>query len=74
MKSKFDPFLFIGENFICVLYVYDLIFCARDEADIHELDIALHEELIDLEQEYDAAGFLGVNLVHNSETGLLEIQ
>ncbi len=34
----------------------------------------LHELGVDLKQEDDAAGFLGVTLEQNSETGLLEMK
>ena len=45
----------------------------RDEADIHELALALQEEVFDLEQEDGSDGSLLVKLVRNSETSFLEM-
>ena len=42
-----------------------LIFWAKDEKDMHDLAIKLREAGVDLEQEDDAAGFLGVTLEQN---------
>ena len=42
---------------MCGVCVYNLIFCASNDDDIHNLTIELG---IDLEQEDYAAGFLGV--------------
>ena len=73
-QSSLDPCLFIGKNVICICYVDDLLFWARDEKDIHKLAIQLREEGVDLEQEDDAAGFLGVRLERDENTGLLEMK
>lgn len=55
-QSEIDHYLFIGEKVICIVYVDDLLFCARD-------DIDLNRSLgVDLEDEHDAAGVLGVSL------------
>ena len=61
-QSKFDPCLFIGEKVICVCYVDDLIFWSRDEADIDSVAMQLRGVGVDLEQETDAAGFLGIKM------------
>ena len=52
----------------------DLLFWARDEKDIHELAMKLCEVGVDLEQEDDAAGFLGVQMSKDTKTGLLELK
>ena len=49
-------------KFMCIVYVYDLIFWARNEDDIHDLTMKLRELGADLEQDDDASGFLRVNL------------
>ena len=73
-QSELDPCLFIGVNVICICYVDDLLFWARDEKDIHDLAMKLREVGVDLEQEDDAAGFLGVRLERDPGTGLLEMK
>ena len=50
-QSQLDPCLFIGEKVICICYVDDLLFWARDEKDIHELAMRLCEVGVDLEQD-----------------------
>ena len=73
-QSKLDPCLFVGEKVIAICYVDDLIFWARNEQDIHELAIKLRSLGVDLEQEDDAAGFLGVRLERDTTTGLMEMK
>jgi len=73
-QTNLDPCLFISDRVICICYVDDLIFWAKDENDIHDLAIKLREKGVDLEQEEDAAGFLGVNLERDEDTGLLEMK
>ena len=73
-QSKLDPCLFVGEKVICVCFVDDLLFWARDSEDIHKLAILLREQGVNLEQEDNAAGFLGVRLEQNDETNLLEMK
>ena len=73
-QSKLDPCLFIGLKVICICYVDDLIFWARNESDIHTLASQLRNLGVDLEQEDDAAGFLGVRMVREHKTGLLEMK
>ena len=61
-QSKFDSCLFIGEKVIAVAYVDDILFWAKDEADITNVMIKLRENGLLLEKESDAAGFLGVDI------------
>ena len=73
-QSKFDPCLFVGSKVICVVYVDDLIFWSKDTADIDITAMQLRDLGVDLKQEDDAAGFLGVTLERDPETGLLEMK
>ncbi len=59
---------------ICVVYVDNIIFWSKDTADINSLAMQLQEVGVDPEQEDNAAGFLGVTLECNPETGLLEMK
>ncbi len=59
---------------ICVVYVDDIIFWSKDTEDINSSAMQLRELGVDLEQEDDAAGFLGVTLEQDPETGLLEMK
>jgi hypothetical protein len=49
VQSKLDPCLFVGEKVICISYVDDLIFWARDERDIHHIAMKLTEVGVNLE-------------------------
>ena len=43
-----------------------------DESDIHDLAMKLLDLGVDIEQEQDAAGFLGVDLECDEETGIIK--
>ena len=73
-QSSLDPCLFIGDKVICIVYVDDLIFWAKDEADIDSVATSLRDLGCDIEQESDAAGFLGVSLERDSTTDLIEMR
>ena len=73
-QSQFDPCLFVDKKVTIIVYVEDLIFWARDEADIHNTAMKLRELGVNLEQEGDAAGFLGVTMNRNKHSGLLEMK
>ena len=49
VPSQFDPCLFVGEKVTVIVYVDDLNFWARDEADIHNTAMKLRELGVDLE-------------------------
>ena len=51
-----------------------IIFWTRNDYDIHDLAMDFLEFGVDLEQEYDAAVFLGVTLEIDLKTGLLEMK
>ena len=58
--SKLDPCLFVGDNVTTVAFVDE--FWAKDGAYINKLAIKLCSQGLLLEQEDDAAGFLGVEM------------
>ena len=77
--SKIDPCLFVGKKVISICYVDDILFWAKDEADINQLAVVLHAKGFLLEQEEDATGFLGVLLtktkgghIKMKQTGLID--
>ena len=59
---------------MCIVYVYDIIFWARNEDGIHDLEMELRELGVDLEQEDDADGFICVNIERDLKTGLLDMK
>ncbi len=61
-QTMFDPCLFVGERVMCVCYIDNLIFWSRDKRHIDKLANKLIEVGVDLEEEDDAAGFLGVRM------------
>ena len=56
---------------MCILYVDDIILWAIHQDNIHDLAMELQELVVDLEQEDDVNGFLGVTLDQNLITGLI---
>lgn len=72
-QSNLDPCLFLSGKVIAITYVDDILFWARDEKDIHDLAMKLREVGVDLEEEEDAAGFLGVTLDRNDD-GSIELK
>ena len=60
VQSTFDPCLLIGAKVMCGCYMDDLIFWALDEINVNELADQLISAGVSLEQQSDAAGFLGV--------------
>ena len=73
-QSKFDPCLFIGPDVICIVYVDDLIFWSRDLAKIDKIGLELCKLGVALEEEEDAAGFLGVKFDQDKSTGHIEMK
>ena len=59
---------------MCIVYVDDLIFWSRELANIDRVAMELCKLGVALEQEDDAAGFLGVKLERDSNTGMLEMK
>jgi len=73
-QSKFDPCLFVRTKVIFVVYVDDLIFWSKDTLAINDSAMQLRDLGVDLEQEDDTTGFLGVTLERDPETRLLEMK
>ena len=73
-QLKFDTCLFVGEKFTCIVYVGNIIIWARNEYDIHNLEMHLQELGVDLGQDDDSAGLLGVTLEQESNTGFIEMK
>ncbi len=71
--SKLDPCLFISSRVICIVYVDDLLFWSPKEEYIYEFGECLCAEEVELEEEGDAAGFLGVQLHRNNTTGYIHM-
>jgi len=61
-QSSFDPCLFIGETTIAVMFVDDVLMWSRDEENIAALGADLRQRGVDLEEESDSAGFLGIDM------------
>ena len=59
---------------MCIVYVDDLIFWSRNVANIDKVVMELCNLGVALDQEDDAAGFLGDKLERDSNTGLLEMK
>ena len=74
VQSNMDPCLFIGEKGMAIIYVDDLLFWSVNVNEIHEKAMKLREQGVDLEQEDNAAGFLGVALDCDEKTGMMEIK
>ena len=71
--SKMDPCLFVGARVTAVAFVDDILFWSTDVAYITELGIKLREQGLLLEEEDDAAGFLGVEM-SRTEEGFMEMK
>ena len=68
--TEIDPCLFISDKVICLVYVDDTLLFARDQKDIDEMIRRLQEDQgMALEVEDDVAGFLGVHMKKDPETG-----
>jgi hypothetical protein len=66
-SSESDACLFISDKVICIVYVDDtLLFSPRSEY-IDEVLAQLRDEQMDLEEEDDVAGFLGVDVHRNDK-------
>ena len=71
VQSNMDPCLFIEERVMAIIYVDDILFWSMDVNAIHDKAIKLREKGVNLEQEDDAEGFLGVTLGCDETTGLM---
>ena len=66
-----NPCLFIGDNVIYIVYINDLLFWAKYEADMTQVELRLLNKGIDREQEDSSSWLLGVKLEHDYETSLI---
>jgi len=75
-QSESDPCLFISMKVICVCYVDDCLFFARDQKDIDEVIASLQDEnkpdRLLLSVEDDVAGFLRILMTKNDD-GMIEL-
>ena len=79
VPSQFDPCLFIHPKVICLTYVDDCLFFAKDPNEINNMITCLRADKFSIQMEDDFAGYLGVLIQHNddgsillSQTGLIE--
>ena len=73
--TNVDPCLFISDKVICVCYVDDTCLYAAKSEDIDEVIRQLTEERrMALEVEDDVAGFLGVEIKKNQDTGQITLK
>ena len=61
-QYKFDLCLFIGYDVMCIVYVENLIFWSCNVTNIDKVAMELCKLGVMLDQEDDAAGFLGVKM------------
>ena len=66
--SKVDPCVFIREDVIALVYVYDCLIFLRDKDKINQLiDKIKNKEKLDLTDESDVKKYLGVEIERNKE-------
>ena len=68
-QSNLDPCLFISDKVICLTYVDDCLFFAKDGNDIDEVINGIQQTGMALTKEDSVAGFLGVLMDHSPDTG-----
>ena len=70
--SASDPCLFLHQDVICLVYVDDCLFFARDQMKIDEMIQDLQKDFA-LEPEKDVSAFLGIE-IHNHDDGRIELR
>ena len=73
-QSKLDPCLFIGDSVIAVMHVDNILMWSTDDNHMIDLERMLNKEGVDLEEENDAAGFLGVKMIKTPRSMMVTIQ
>jgi hypothetical protein len=68
-----DPCLFISDKVICLVYVDDTLFYSPKPEYIDDVIRQLRERDMDLEEEGNVAGFLGVHLERNEKDGSIKL-
>ena len=71
VQSKMEPCLFIGKKVMEIIYVDNILFWSVNKNDIHKKEMQLCKKVVDLEQEDDSEGFLGVTLGREESTSLM---
>jgi len=78
-QQDVDACLFISEKVICLVYVDDTLFFANNDSDIDDVIAFLRGQELELSEEDDVAGFLGVHINREkdgkiilTQTGLTE--
>jgi hypothetical protein len=72
-NDNIDPCLFISDKVICLVYVDDTLFFSPTEAFINEVIDKLSQSDLDLEVEDSVAGFLGVHIARDPDTGTIKL-
>jgi hypothetical protein len=72
-NDNIDPCLFISTKVICLVYVDDTLFFSPKEDFINEVIDQLSKADLDLEVEDSVAGFLGVHIDRNTDTGTIKL-
>jgi len=68
-----DPCLFISDKVICLVYVDDTLFYSPKKEYIDDAIRKLRDAGMDLEEEDDVAGFLGVHIEKNEVDGSMKL-
>ena len=71
--EEVDPCLFVSDRVICLLYVDDQIWLSPKSEYIDEAIAKLRNLDLELEDEDDVSGFLGVHIEHNSKDGTVTL-
>ena len=67
VTSQFDPCMFSGDRVIAVAFVDDILFWSTDEKFVMVLGLKFRDQSLLLQEEHDAAGFLGVTMNRNED-------
>jgi hypothetical protein len=66
-QPQLDRCLFISDKVVCLVYVDDTLFFAKNDKDITEVIKGLMKAGMELEVKEDVAGFLGVHIDHRKD-------
>ncbi|KAG7343789.1 reverse transcriptase RNA-dependent DNA polymerase [Nitzschia inconspicua] len=72
--SDADPCLFVSDKCICLVYVDDTLLYARSQKDLDDVVKGLRDLNMDLEEESDVAGFLGVLVDRRPDGSIVLLQ
>ena len=71
VQSNMGTCIFIEKKVMAIIYVDNILFWSVNENDIHKKAMKLRKKGVNLEQEDDTAGFLGVILGCDKATGIM---